>query len=542
MRRPRWGHARAWGFLLLAIASGARADSAGTGGTAPSLEVPVVVFNRTITVFRAPFLGVSPADRARRSQAVLDELLGRHGPGVVTTQTEPQGNLLMVDGSLALILTPGDADALRGETLAVATEAAATKLQRAIADTREARDRRRWLRAIGAAILASGLLILGWTLVWRARRWLESRLASLLQRSTPAVKVGGQSLVLGGRMGFVARTLEALVSWPILAVLTYEWTSFVFDQFPYTRAWSEQLDGYLLGVALEIFYAVVHAVPDLLIAAVIFLLARLVIGALGPFFEGVERNQSQAGWLDRDTAKPTRRLFNAAVWSFAVVMAYPYLPGSGSEAFKGVSVLIGVMVTLGGTSLFGQAASGLILMYSRTFRVGEYVRIDAQEGTITELGTFTTKLRTGLGEELTLPNTLVLGAVTRNYSRPAQGGGYVVDTVVTIGYDTPWRQVEGLLIEAASRTNGVVTEPAPRVFKTQLSDFYVEYRLVCDALPTGAAVRAELLSELHARILDVFNEYGVQIMSPHYLGDPERSKVVGMDGWFAAPARKPPAT
>jgi small-conductance mechanosensitive channel len=240
-----------------------------------------------------------------------------------------------------------------------------------------------------------------------------------------------------------------------------------------------------------------------------------------------------------DTARPTRRLFSVAVWLFAIVMAYPYLPGSNSEAFKGMSVLVGLMVTMGGSSLFGQAASGLILMYSRTVRVGEYVRINDQEGTVTELGTFTTKIRTGLGEEVTVPNTVVLGTVTKNYSRAVKGHGYVVDTVVTIGYDTPWRQVEAMLKEAARRTDGVLADPEPRVFQTGLSDFYPEYRLVCQAVPSEPRPRAVVLSNLHAHIQDVFNEYGVQIMSPHYLGDPADAKVVPKARWYAKPASPP---
>jgi len=206
-------------------------------------------------------------------------------------------------------------------------------------------------------------------------------------------------------------------------------------------------------------------------------------------------------------------------------MAYPYLPGSDSDAFKGVSVLVGVMITLGGSSLIGQGASGLILMYSRTLRVGEYVRISDQEGTVTEMGAFTTKIRTGLGEEVTVPNAVVLGTTTKNYSRAVKGAGYVLDTVVTIGYDTPWRQVQSLLLAAASRTEGVLPDPEPRVFQTALSDFYVEYRLVTQAVPELPRPRAEVLSALHANVLDVFNEAGVQIMSPHYLADPAEPKV-----------------
>ena len=269
----------------------------------------------------------------------------------------------------------------------------------------------------------------------------------------------------------------------------------------------------------------------------IFLLARGLIAASRSVFENVEKRSFGGGWLDADTAKPTRRIFAMLVWAFAAVMAYPYLPGASSEAFKGVSVLIGLMVTLGGSSLFSQAASGFILLYSRTLRIGEFVRIGEEEGTVTELGVFTTKIATGLGEQLTLPNALVLGTVTRNYSRPTNGRGFMLRTKVTIGYDAPWRQVQGLLIEAARRTKGVSAEPAPTVFQTALSDFYVEYELVCQASQSNARSRAEAITTLNANVIDTFNEYGVQIMSPHYLGDPALAKVVPRSAWHAAPAK-----
>jgi len=197
------------------------------------------------------------------------------------------------------------------------------------------------------------------------------------------------------------------------------------------------------------------------------------------------------------------------------------------------------MVSIGASGIVGQAASGLILMYTRTFRPGEYVRVGENEGTIVEMGMFTTRLRTGLGEELTLPNSLVLGSVTRNYSRTVRGKGFVLDTVVTIGYDAPWRQVNAMLIEAALRTDGVLADPSPRVFQTALSDFYVEYRLVCQAVQTDPRPRAEVLSSLHSNVQDVFNEHGVQIMSPHYLGDPAEAKVVPKAKWYPAPAAPP---
>jgi small-conductance mechanosensitive channel len=238
---------------------------------------------------------------------------------------------------------------------------------------------------------------------------------------------------------------------------------------------------------------------------------------------------------------PTRRIFAFVVWVFALAMAYPYLPGANTDAFKGLSVLVGLMVSLGGASVIGQAFSGLILMYARIYRRGDYVRIGEQEGTVTELGMFATRLRTGMGEEITLSNSSVMAATTRNYSRAVSGTGYVLDTVVTIGYATPWRQVEAMLLEAARRTSDIAQEPAPIVRQTALSDYYVEYRLVAYTPLEHPAPRVEVLSRLHGHIQDVFNEHGVQIMSPHYVLDPKAPQVVPKDQWYAAPAKPPDA-
>jgi small-conductance mechanosensitive channel len=167
------------------------------------------------------------------------------------------------------------------------------------------------------------------------------------------------------------------------------------------------------------------------------------------------------------------------------------------------------------------------------------VRIQEHEGTVIELTAFTTRIRTGMGEEILLPNTYVMGSAVKNYSRAIAGAGFVLDTVVTIGYDASWRQVEAMLVEAARRTDGIMADPAPRVMKTALSDFYAEYRLIAYATPTLPMPRAEALSHLHGNIVDVFNEYGVQMMSPHYLGDPAHEKVVPKSRWYDAPAKPP---
>ena len=298
--------------------------------------------------------------------------------------------------------------------------------------------------------------------------------------------------------------------------------------------------GFLLRTAADLLVNTARALPELLIAIVIILIARSVDGMQRSFFRRVQENRVHVGWVDKDSAPATRRLVTLAVWAFAAVMAYPYIPGSSTDAFKGLSVLLGLMVSVGASGLVGQAASGLILMYTKTMRTGDYVRVGDAEGTVVAMGLFTTRVHTGKGEELMLPNATVLGSVTRNFSRSAQRPGIVLTVDVTIGYDVPWRQVEALMLAAAQRTPAVRSQPPPRVLQTALQDFYVAYRLVCEAAATGADERAQAASELYAAVLDAFNEHGVQIMSPHYFSDPAHPKVVPPSNWYAAPA-KPPA-
>jgi small-conductance mechanosensitive channel len=394
-----------------------------------------------------------------------------------------------------------------------------------------------WLFALAATLVMLGLFWLMRGARQRFQHWLSGKTLRHAER----LRSMGLPIADAERLLVAERGLLGLLYWSLVLLLIYQWLGIVLAQFPFTRVWGEQLNQFLLGMFKQFALGIVHAIPDLFAATLIFVIAYGVVRMLKGFFANVHSGRVVVGWLDAEVAMTTSRLCVAGVWLFALAMAYPYLPGADTDAFKGVSVLVGLMISLGASNLVGQAASGLILTYTRTFRPGDYVRAAEHEGTVMSLGAFTTRIRTGMGEELTISNSQVLGAVTKNFSRVTRGPGFVVDTVVTIGYDTPWRQVNALLIEAALRTPGVVEDPPPRVFQTALSDFYPEYRLVCQATPSEPRPRAVVMDALHANIQDLFNEHGVQIMSPHYRGDPKQAKLVPPAQWYAEPA-KPPAT
>jgi len=499
-----------------------------------------VVLNREIAVFRAPFLGTPAWERAKLSARRLHELLQRGGPGKVAVEDLPQGAMVTVDRALLFVLTPEDVTESFEETPHDAALRAAAVLRRVVSETREARDLERMLLAAGVAAVATLVYaVLLWILFW-AKRALQRKMLAIAARESERLHVRGVALFSAETAAALLRGLVSLALTGLIVVLSYQWAAFVFGRFPFTRPWAEKLDEFFLNLVVGILGGIVDALPGLAVAFVIFWLTRVATRALNRFLVTLQTSNVATGtWLDADTVRPTRRLITIGLWLLAAVMAYPYLPGAHTEAFRGISVLIGLMVSLGASSIVAQGGSGLLLMYSRTFRTGDYVRIGDKEGTVTEIGTFATRLRTGRGEEIALPNALVIASTMTNYSFPTQGAGFVLDTSVTIGYDTPWRQVEAMLLEAAGRTDGILQTPAPRVFQVALLDFYVEYRLVTVGSPTEPMPRAMLLTALHQGVQDVFNEHGVQIMSPHYRGDPSRPKVVPRPQWYAAPAKPP---
>ena len=504
---------------------------------APAREsAPVVVANRTIIVLRGPIAGYSARERVTGVLRRIDEALENQATAVSTEDTA-DGTQVLLGGHLAFLVTRIDIDPQAGETTQNVAREAAKRLQEAVVDYREQHTLRYMVIAAGWAALATVVYLGLLRLLFMIDRSIGRRIAAVAALRAERVHVHGVSLLDPHQIRWIARRIVTLLAWALALFATYSWLTFALKRFPYTRPWGEHMEGNLFSIAGNIALAIAGAIPGLLIIVVIIVLARALIQLSGLFFDRVERGTVTLGSLDADTVVPTRRLFQIVVWAFALALSYPYLPGAETEAFKGVSVLVGLMVSIGASSLVGQAASGLILMYTRAFRAGEYVRIGDTEGTIVALGSFTTRMRTGLGEEVLIPNSYALQNATRNYSRAVEGTGFVVNTGVTIGYSTPWRQVHAMLEEAARRTKEIAADPAPLVRQTALSDFYVEYRLIAYASVEHPSQRIDMLSRLHGNIQDVFNEHGVQIMSPHYMTDPASPQVVPKARWWTAPAK-----
>jgi small-conductance mechanosensitive channel len=431
-----------WSQSALAEAGEAAQDAA-TGVDA----VDLTIANRRIVTLRAQVSGASPADRVLAIRERVDLLVERGGPLELSTREMPEGIAVLMDGNFVFRVLHADVDPESGRDGHVRwrpRRPATSPL--AIDEIREGRDARAMLIAAGYALLAT-LVLVG--LLWLVRRgyaWLAPRLRDFVHRRSARLAPAWGSEVVG-RVGLpqLAVMPLRLLAWIVALLLIYEWLGLVLGFFPYTRPWGETLLGSLLDALGGFGMGILRSLPDLLFVLLIFVVTRFIVRVVRVFFDGVQAGRVHVGWVDETTARPTERLLTAIIWLFALVAAYPYLPGSGSEAFKGIGVFVGLMLSIGASGVVNQAVSGLMLMYTRALRPGEFVQIGDTEGTVTSVGFLATRIETLRHELVNIPNSVIASTVTRNYSRLAGDGGVRLLTKLTIGYDTPWRQVQAML-------------------------------------------------------------------------------------------------
>jgi len=496
----------------------------------------LVLWNRPIVVFRIPVGPVSPAERAagaaRRFDALPDDVRPEELVADPAAIGDLRGLLVRARDMVLFGIAEGDLDPTTGESLAEVGQRAVRRLR----EVMEARVQQRrptvFLRGVGLSLGAGAILVLLLWLIWRAADRILLRLADATHRR--AVSLVGVDL--RRPIDAVERGLVRVTAWGLGAVAAYLWLAYALSQFPYTRPWAEELKAHLIEVLSDFGARALGAIPGLFAVLLIFLAARFVIRILDIFIQSIEQGAINLRTLPPDTARATRRIVAVLVWVFALTVAYEYIPGSSTEAFKGIGVLIGLMISLGSAGLVNQLMSGLVVIYSRALRPGELVRAGDVTGRVSEVGLLSTKL-IAKGEEITIPNAVLVGTTVTNYSRLGGDDGPVISTAISIGYDAPWRQVHAMLLLAAERTPGIRAQPAPLVLQRALSDFYVEYELRGRLAESAEPMATR--SALHAEIQDVFNENGVQIMSPNFEAQPERPVVVPKAQWFAAPAAPP---
>jgi small-conductance mechanosensitive channel len=308
-----------------------------------------------------------------------------------------------------------------------------------------------------------------------------------------------------------------------IGLVIYLFLPAVFSFFPWTRGMGRTLFNWTLTPVTRVWTAFVDYLPNLFTIAVLVVVFYYLLKFIRFLFTGLETGTVTLRGFHRDWATPTYKIVRFLVIVFAAVVVFPYLPGSQTPAFRGISIFLGVLVSFGSSAAIANVVAGTVMTYMRPFQLGDRVKIADTEGDVIEKTLLVTRVRTPKHVEVTIPNAMVLASHIINYSAAAAEGGVILHTTVTIGYDTPWRQVQELLLSAAEKTDGLLSTPTPFVLQTALNDFYASYQL--NAYTDKPSEMAGLYSAMHANIQDEFQQARVQIMSPNYVADTEKPKI-----------------
>ncbi|MGB0887524.1 MAG: mechanosensitive ion channel family protein [Vicingaceae bacterium] len=300
----------------------------------------------------------------------------------------------------------------------------------------------------------------------------------------------------------------------LLLIIFYFWLPLLFSIFPWTKSIANTLLDYTLTPLSSLGSSFVAYLPSLFFITIILVIVRYINKVLKFFAMEIANERLKIDGFYKEWAKPTLVIVKLIVYVFALVIIFPYLPGSDSPAFQGVSIFMGVLLSLGSTGFVANAVGGLMIIYMRPFIIGDVVKIGDNLGTVISKGMLVTRLNTPKNEEISVPNKMVVENQIVNYSSEEKGKGIFMHTTVTIGYDVSWRKVHEVMLAAAKRTENVLDDPKPFVLQKALNDFSVAYEL--NAYSNNPIKMGTIYSELHQNLQDCFNENGIEILSPHY--------------------------
>jgi small-conductance mechanosensitive channel len=387
--------------------------------------------------------------------------------------------------------------------------------------------------ALASMVLLTALLF---GVFWVFRR-LDGFLEGRVKLHTKKLETQSKRIFRGEQLLGVLHGALRILRLLVVIFLVYACANFVLSLFPQTRYAAHTLFQFVFAPLDDMAKAFINFIPDLVFLVAVFFIARYSLKLARGVFTAIDNKRLQIKGFEPEWGLPTYRLVRIGLIIFALVIAYPFIPGSESAAFKGISVLLGLLFSLGSTSVISNVIAGYTMTYRRAFRIGDRVKIGDTVGDVREMRVLVTHLRTPKNEEVVIPNSTILNGEVTNYSTMARDQGLILHTTIGIGYDVPWRQVEAMLLLAAGRTEGLLKDPKPFIRQKSLADFAVNYEL--NAYCGDASQMMELYTEMHRNIQDVFNENGVQIMSPAYEADPAEPKIVPKERWHTSPATEP---
>ena len=497
--------------------------AADTGRQAPA-GAPVVFHGDTLFRIQASLGPFTAADRAAavtdRLERVAKEPALSHDT-VATVVIRGTANL-MVGAVVVASVTAADAEAAGVSRDSLAAVRART-IKAALAGQSLWANVRLLAFGLLFTLLATAVLAVLLKLLGHAYPRVRAKLESWRGTRIPSLRIQRLEILSASRVTDGLIGLARVVRVLIIVVLLFYYLPLVFSFFPWTRGFAGTLLSYVLTPLGQAGRGFVAYLPDLFAIAVIVVVVRYLLKFIHLFFVGIERGAITLPGFYRDWGEPTYKIVRFLVIVFAAVMVYPYLPGSDTAAFKGISIFLGILVSFGSSSAIANVVAGIVMTYMRPFQIGDRVKIADTEGDVVSRTLLITRVRTIKNVNVTIPNATVLASHIINYNSSAKQRGLILHTSVSIGYDAPWRRVHELLIAAAEATDGVLQNPKPFVFQTALHDFYVNYEL--NAYTEKPNEMARIYSDLHENIQDKFNEAGVEIMSPHYTALREGNRI-----------------
>ncbi|MFN7567778.1 MAG: mechanosensitive ion channel family protein [Microcystis sp.] len=480
---------------------------------------PVMLDNQELFTIRQGIGSFSAQERAKSITTRIEKIADDDAlsPEDLTIKIDPEDknpSIILGDTVIATI-TSKDAK-LHSVSQEVLAERALAKIKAAIVRYRQERQPDNLLKDAALTVSATlSTVLIFWVIIFISSR-VFPQIQRLITSLVPGVVFQNFEIISSRTIGiFSLRVLQFIRTLIILTIL-YFYLTFVLRLFPWTRKFGDGFLQYFFSALEVISQEIAKYLPNIFIILIIVFITHYLLRAIKPFFTGLERENLVINGFYPDWAKPTYNLLSLLIIALAIVIAFPYLPGFNSPAFQGVSVFLGVLFSLGSTSAIANVVGGIILIYTRSFQLGDKISIGDVIGDVIEKGLLVTRIRTPANRIITIPNSSLLNTNVINFSVSQREfeQPLILQTTVTLGYDLPWRKVHATLKEAALATQFIVSEPAPFVLQTSLDDFYVSYQL--NAYTDHPSKMVYIYSELHQNIQDKCNEVGIEIMSPHY--------------------------
>ncbi|CUH47841.1 mechanosensitive ion channel family protein [Ruegeria atlantica] len=496
---------------------------ASDGADSDSFVAPVIVDGDVLFQVR----GSSALPAPERAEDVQDKIIeiaeASDAPTVEVTYEETEfGIWTLADGERVSIVTEADAELDQME-LSVLSVLHGNAIKQSIEDYRANRtDRARVSGAIEAVAWTFGFVAFVVAILWVHRR--------IRRKTLKFVSLHLKDVETATAKSVQAEAIAALVRYGLNFVLLiifflgfYYYLSFVLLAFAETRYFAQLLLTYLTEPVLLIFKGIISYIPNLIMLGLISWVALYIIKGMRVFFDAVEAGSFDMGDFEKHWVSPTFNIARVVVIMIALVFAVPYIPGSDSAAFQGLTILVGAMLSLGANSVVSNMLAGLFVIYRRSTSIGDRIKIGDHIGDVVQIKLMETHLKSIKNELISIPNAQLMNSDVVNFSKKTDGSGLLLHTTVGIGYEEPPEKVEAMLIEAANRTKGIKAKPEPFVLWTALADYAINYQI--NGYTTRGSIIPKIRSDLHRNIVAVFNENGVQIMTPSYMADPPDPKI-----------------